>query len=49
MKHSLTVPTAFSLGSWLRRYATALIVIALVAFTTLGVGIAQMIYTTVAP
>ncbi|HEU5103673.1 MAG TPA: hypothetical protein VFU22_31875 [Roseiflexaceae bacterium] len=49
MKIYVTAPLAMPVGRWLRRYTTALIVIALVAFTTLGVGIAQMLYTAAAP
>jgi hypothetical protein len=49
MKMYLTVPLVILVGPWLRRYATALLVLTLVVFTTLGVGIAQMLYSTQAP
>ena len=49
MKIYVTAPPAIPVGRWLRRYATALIVIALIAFTTFGVGIAQTLYTAAAP
>ncbi len=44
MKISMTTLPAISVAAWLRRYATALIVIALVLLVTLGVGIAQALY-----
>ena len=40
-----TIPVA----AWLRRYATALIVVALVALATLGVGVAQALYSKATP
>lgn len=46
MKTYLVVPAVIAAKPWLRRNATALIVIALVGFTTLGVGIAQVLYST---
>jgi hypothetical protein len=46
--YMITSPT-ISVAAWLRRYATALIVVALVALATLGVGIAQALYITAAP
>ena len=46
MKIQVTAPPLINAAPWLRRYATALIVIALVGLATLGVGIAQMVYTT---
>ena len=49
MKVYVIAPPAIQFESWRRRYATALIVIALVGFTTLGVGIAQMLYSSTAP
>ena len=49
MKVYLTVPPVIPAEPWLRRYATALIVITLVVFTILGVGIAQMSYFAQAP
>jgi hypothetical protein len=45
MKVYVTVPPALPVAPGLRRYATALIVIALIAFTTLAVGIAQTLYS----
>ena len=44
MKVYVTTPPTIPVARWLRRNATALIVIGLVALTTLGVGIAQMLY-----
>jgi len=49
MKIYVTAPPAIPVESWRRRYATALIVIALVVFTTLGVGLAQMLYSATGP
>ncbi|HJZ50450.1 MAG TPA: hypothetical protein VKE41_24935 [Roseiflexaceae bacterium] len=45
MKIQVTTPPTIYAAPWLRRYATALIVVALVALATLGAGVAQMLYT----
>jgi hypothetical protein len=45
MKIYVTTPPTISVAAWLRRYTTALIVVALVALATLGVGIAQALYS----
>ena len=44
MKIQVTAPPMIYVAPWLRRYTTALIVIALVALATLGTGVAQMLY-----
>jgi hypothetical protein len=44
MKIYVTTPPTITVAAWLRRYATALIVIALVGLATLGVGVAQALY-----
>lgn len=44
MKIYVTTPPTIPVAAWFRRYATALIVITLVALVTLGVGIAQALY-----
>lgn len=44
MKIQVTAPPMIYVASWLRRYTTALIVIALVVLATLGAGVAQMLY-----
>ena len=49
MKIYVTSPPTISVATWLRRYATALIVVALVVLATLGVGIAQALYSNAAP
>jgi hypothetical protein len=49
MKIYVTTPPTTSVAAWLRRYATALIVVALVALATLGVGVAQALYYNAAP
>ena len=49
MKIYVTTPPTISVAAWLRRYATALVVVALVALATLGVGVAQALYSNTAP
>ena len=49
MKIYVTTPPTISVGSWLRRYATALAMVVLVALATLGVGVAQALYSNTAP
>ena len=49
MKIYVTTPPTISAAAWLRRYATALIVIALVVLVTLGVGVAQALYSNAGP
>ena len=49
MKIYLVTQPTISVAAWLRRNATALIVIALVALATLGAGVAQALYSTAAP
>jgi hypothetical protein len=49
MKIPVTAPPPIYAAPWLRRYATELIAIALVALATLGAGIAEMLYTSAAP
>lgn len=45
MKVYVTTPPMISVAAWLRRHTTALIVIAMVAFATLGTGVAQVLYS----
>ena len=45
MKIQVTAPPTIYAAPWLRRYATALIVIALGGLATLGAGVAQWLYT----
>jgi hypothetical protein len=49
MKIYVTTPPTISVAVWLRRYTTALVVVALVALATLGVGVAQALYSNTAP
>ena len=49
MKIYVTTPPTTCVTAWLRRYATVLIVIALVVLATLGVGVAQALYSNAAP
>ena len=49
MRISIITPPMIYTARWLREYATALIAIGLVALATLGVGIAQTLYSNVAP
>ena len=49
MKIYVTTPPTISVAAWFRRYATALIAVALVALATLGVGVAQALYSNAAP
>jgi hypothetical protein len=49
MKIYVTTPPTISVAAWLRRYATALIVVALIVLATLGVGVAQALYSNSAP
>jgi hypothetical protein len=49
MKIYVTTPPTISVAAWFRRYATALIVIALVALATLATGVAQILYSTSKP
>jgi hypothetical protein len=49
MKIYVTTPPTISVATWLRRHATALIVVALVVLATLGVGVAQALYSNAAP
>jgi hypothetical protein len=49
MRIYATTPPAIYVGLWLRRYATALIVVALVGLVTLGVGVAQTLYSNARP
>jgi hypothetical protein len=49
MKIYVTTPPTISVTAWLRRYVTTLIVVALVALATFGAGVAQALYTNVAP
>ena len=49
MKIYVTAPPTISVAAWLRRYATALIVVALVLLAMLGVGVAQALYSNAAP
>jgi hypothetical protein len=46
MKIYVTAPSTIPVAAWLGRYATALIAIALVTLVTLGVGVAQSLYST---
>jgi hypothetical protein len=48
MKMYVITPPAISVTAWLRRYATALIVVALVALATFGAGVAQALYSNAA-
>jgi hypothetical protein len=48
MKIYVVSPPTIFVAAWLRRYATALIVIALVVLATLGVGLAQALYASAA-
>ena len=45
MKIYVTTPPTITVAAWLRRNATTLIVIALVGLATLGVGVAQALYS----
>ena len=49
MKVYVTTPPTISVGAWLRRHATALAMVVLVALATLGVGVAQALYSNTAP
>lgn len=49
MKVYVTTPPTISVVVWLRRYATALIVVALVVLATLSVGVAQALYSNAVP
>jgi hypothetical protein len=49
MKIYVATPPTISVVAWLRHYATALIVIALIALATLGAGVAQALYPNAAP
>jgi hypothetical protein len=49
MKLYVTTSPVIARVAWLRRYSTALIVVALVALATLGVGVAQALYSNAAP
>jgi len=49
MKIYLTTPPTITVAAWLRRYATQLIVVALVGLATLGVGVAQSLYSNTTP
>jgi hypothetical protein len=49
MKIYVANSPALSVVTWLRRHATALIVVALVALATLGAGVAQALYSNSAP
>jgi hypothetical protein len=49
MKIYVTNPPTISIAAWLRRYATVLIVVALVVLGTLGAGVAQALYSNAAP
>jgi hypothetical protein len=49
MKIYMTTPPTISVAAWLQRYATALIVVALVVLATLGAGVAQALYSNAAP
>jgi hypothetical protein len=49
MKIYVATPPTIAIAVWLRRYATALIVVALVTLATLGVGVAQALYSNAAP
>ncbi len=49
MKIYVATPPTISVAAWLRRYATALNVVALVVLATLGVGVAQALYPNAVP
>jgi hypothetical protein len=49
MKIYVATPPTISVAAWLRRYATELIVVALVVLATLGAGVAQALYSNAAP
>ena len=49
MKIYVAASPTFPVMIWLRRYATELIVVALVVLATLGVGVAQALYSNAAP
>jgi hypothetical protein len=49
MKIYVATPPTIPVAAWLRRHATALIVVALVALAMLGVGVAQALYSNAAP
>jgi hypothetical protein len=49
MKIYVTTPPTISVAAWLRRYATALIVVALVVLAMLGTGLAQALYSNATP
>ena len=49
MKIYVTTPPTIPVTAWLRRYAMALIVVALVALAMVGVGVAQALYSHTAP
>jgi hypothetical protein len=49
MKNYVIASPTISVANWLRHYATALIVVALVTLATLGVGVAQALYSNAAP
>ena len=46
--YAAALPAIFCVD-WLRRHAAALTVVALVALATLGVGVAQVLYSNAAP
>ena len=49
MKIYVTTPPTISVAAWFQRYATALIVIALVGLVTLATGVAQILYSNTKP
>ena len=48
MKIYVTTPPTIPVAAWLRRYATELIVVALVVLAMFGVGVAQTLYSNAA-
>lgn len=49
MKIYVAASLTIAIVGWLRRYTTALIVVAMVALATLGVGVAQALYPNPTP
>jgi hypothetical protein len=49
MKIYVSASPTFPVINWLQRYATELMVVALVVLATLGVGVAQARYSNAAP
>jgi hypothetical protein len=49
MKIYATTPPTICVVAWFRRYATAVIVIALVGLVTLATGVAQILYSNTKP